>query len=208
MRTKVLLGLAVAVMLIVSVATIGSNMGFKISIPLAQGVPKFVSLPYYVSLNGHSSPTASDLVADVTAGGGSSVEVYNWNGTDWDYYADGGIGQVDFAIAPGKGYQVSSAVAVPGWIVVGSHNPSQTIAISGVPVIAAIPYHTTATDAASLATQLTSAGLTSVELYNWNGTDWDYYADGGIGQVNFTLTPGVAIQISAANSKSWTPAHY
>ena len=34
MRTKVLLGLAVAVMLVVSVATIGSNMGFKISIPL------------------------------------------------------------------------------------------------------------------------------------------------------------------------------
>ena len=36
MRTKVLLAVAVALMLIVSVATIGSNMGFKISIfPLA-----------------------------------------------------------------------------------------------------------------------------------------------------------------------------
>jgi len=45
MRTKVLLGLAVALMLVVGVATIGSNMGFKISIPLTAGYANYVGCP-------------------------------------------------------------------------------------------------------------------------------------------------------------------
>ena len=60
MRTKVLLTVAVVLMLVVSVATIGSNMGFKISIPLTAGYTNCVSLPYY-----NSYTDAASIFADV-----------------------------------------------------------------------------------------------------------------------------------------------
>jgi hypothetical protein len=203
MRTKVLLGLAVALMLIVSVATIGSNMGFKISIPLSAGVTKFVSLPYY-----NSYTDAASLYNDITAAGGLNITLYNYNGTDWERYSGGGFGDTNFAISSGSGYQVSISNSV-NWIVVGSHNPSLAVNIpAGFAKFLSVPYHTTATDAQTLYDQLTTAGATSLTLYNFNGTDWERFSGGGFGDVNFTLVPGVAYQAASAATVNWTPAHF
>jgi hypothetical protein len=49
MRTRVLLAITALLMAIVSTVAIGSNMGFKISIPLTAGYNNYVSLPYYNS---------------------------------------------------------------------------------------------------------------------------------------------------------------
>lgn len=205
MRTKALLTLAVVAMVLVGTAAIASNMGFKISIPLTAAQAKYVSIPFY-----NSYTDAASLRNDVIAAGGTTVNVYTWTGTAWQRYAGGGIGQVNFAITPGLGYQVNSAASVAGWIVVGSHNPSLALSLTAAQAkYVSVPYHTTATTAATLRNEIIAAGGTTVNVYDWTGTAWQRYAGGGIGQVNFNLTAGKAVQVnSAASVASWTPAHY
>ena len=207
MKTKVILGVVTILILSISLTSISSNMGFKLSMTLTAGQAKFISLPYY---NSYATQTAAYLRNDVIAAGGTGVNVYNWNGTAWQYYAGGGIGQVNFALQPGIGYQVKSTAAVSNWVIVGSHNPSTTISFTaGQAKFVSVPYHTTLTNAAGLRNEIIAVGGTGVNVYNWNGTAWQYYAGGGIGQVNFNLTPGLAYQIkSTSNCGPWTPPHY
>jgi hypothetical protein len=209
-----LLVLAALLMAIVSTVAIGSNMGFKISIPLTAGVQKCVSVPYYCTLDSVAidggSALAQHLRNEITAAGGTSVSVYNWNGSVWQRYSGGTIGQVNFPLVPGTGYLVVSATPIAGWVVVGSHNPSLSISLTGgVQKLVSVPYHTTGTLAADLRNEIMGAGGTSVSVYNWNGSVWQRYSGGTIGQVNFPLTPGSSyLVVSAANVPSWTPAHY
>lgn len=214
MRTKVLLTLAVVAMLALGGAVMASNMGFKISIPLTAGQVKYISLPYYCTLDGQAldgvNAKAANLRNEVIAAGGTTVQVWNWTGTALQRYAGGGIGQVNFVLQPGIGYEVSSVAAVPGWIVVGSHNPSLSIPLTAGQVkILSVPYHTTSANAAALRNELIAAGGTTVQVWDWTGTTLQRYAGGGIGQVNFTITPGKAYQASSvAAVAGWTPAHY
>ena len=203
MRTRVLLLLAALLMAIVSTVAIGSNMGFKISIPLTAGVNSFVSIPYY-----NSYTDAASLRNDINSAIAGTCTVYHYNGTVWERWAGGGVGQVNFTISPGKGYQVLPA-ATGNWVVVGSHNPSLAISFSaGVNNFVSVPYHTTATDAQTLRNEINAATGTTVTLYYYNGSVWQRYAGGGVGQVNFSIVPGAAIQVLPAGSGSWTPAHY
>jgi hypothetical protein len=223
MRTKVLLGLAVAVMLVVSVATIGSNMGFKISIPLYKysagthtGL-NWVALPYYVSYT-----TASQVWTELNTLVGGPVELDQYqesNGTylqfDNDSYGD------DFNIAPSGTLVEANAMLVKvgstvNWVVVGSHNPSMAVPLYKYAAGAhtglnwrAVPYHTTAASASALWTQLNAAVGGPVEIDQYqesNGTylqfDNDSYGD------DFTVVPGQAILIKVGASTNWTPAHY
>jgi len=203
MRTKVILAIAAVLMLIVGIAAIGSNMGFKISIPLTNGTNAFLSIPFY-----NSYTTAAELRNDINASIGSTAQVYNYNGTIWQRWAGGGVGQVNFAIAPGAGYQVLPA-ASGNWIVVGSHNPSLAVSFTnGTNAYVSVPYHTTCTNAALLRNEINAAIASTVQLYNYNGTIWQRWAGGGVGQVNFNLTAGSAVQVLPAGSGSWTPSHY
>jgi hypothetical protein len=213
MRTKVLLGLAVAVMLIVSVATIGSNMGFKISIPLVAGGTghtglNWVALPYYCGY-----ATASNLVADLPAN--SEVDWYNeTDGTYLQY--DGIVFYDDFDIAPSGTLKNRAGILIkPGasanWIVVGSHNPSVTVPLvpggtghTGLNWVA-VPYHSTKTTASGLIAELPAN--TEIDKYvETNGTYLQY--DGLVFYDDFSLTPGTAILVKPGASASWLPAHY
>ncbi|HNQ79001.1 MAG TPA: hypothetical protein PKJ37_10955 [Acidobacteriota bacterium] len=207
MKTRIILAVAVVLILAIALTSGASNMGFKLSQTLSATVAKYVALPFY---NSYSTQTAAFLRNDIIAAGGTGVNVYNWNGTAWQRYAGGGVGQVNFALAAGDGYQVVSTADVSNWVIVGSHNPSTTITMSAtVAKYVAVPYHSTSTSAALLRNEIIAAGGTGVNVYNWNGTAWQRYAGGGVGQVNFALTPGLAYQcVSTAAVGSWTPAHY
>ncbi len=207
MKTRIILAVAVVLILAIALTSGASNMGFKLSQTLAANTSKYVSLPFY---NSYSTQTAAYLRNDVIAAGGTSVEVFNYNGSVWQRYAGGGFGQVDFALAPGTAYQVKSTAAVSNWVIVGSHNPSTSIPLAAnVSKYLAVPYHTTSTTAGLLRNELIAAGGTGVEVFNYNGSVWQRYAGGGFGQVDFAIAPGTGIQAkSTAAIAAWTPAHY
>jgi hypothetical protein len=145
---------------------------------------------------------------DINTSISGTATVYNWNGTVWQRYAGGGIGQVNFTITPGVGYQVLPATS-GNWIVVGSHNPGLALSFTASSTaFVSVPYHTTATTAQLLRNEIDAAIGSTATLYNWNGTVWQRYAGGGIGQVNFNITAGTAVQVLPAAGGSWTPAHY
>jgi hypothetical protein len=194
---------AAVVLLLVGSAAIASNMGFKINIPLTSGVNSYVSIPYY-----NSYTTAATLRNDINAGIGGTATVYGYNGTLWQRYAGGGLGQVNFNVTAGQGYGVLPAVT-GNWILVGTHNPTLALAFtSGVNNYVSVPYHTTATTAATLRNEINAAIGSTVTLYNYNGTLWQRYAGGGLGQVNFNLTAEKAIGVLPVGTGNWTPAHY
>jgi hypothetical protein len=98
MRTKVLLGAAAALMLMISLVAIGSNMGFKISIPLTTGWANYVSLPYY---NSYTNDNA--MFSDITA----CAAVSRWNNATgaWQNYLGGAVSR--FNITAGEGYVIT-----------------------------------------------------------------------------------------------------
>jgi riboflavin biosynthesis pyrimidine reductase len=203
MKRNVLLVLAAVAVLAIGSAAIASNMGFKISITLTKNVNSFVSIPYY-----NSYTDAASLRNDINAAISGTATVLAYNGTLWQKYAGGGVGQVNFTITPGQGYQVVPA-ASGNWIVVGSHNPSLALSFTkNVNNFVSVPYHTTATTAQLLRNEIDAAIGSTVTVLNYNGTLWQKYAGGGVGQVNFNITAGSAVQVVPAGSGSWTPAHY
>ena len=213
MKTKVILGIVAILIFAIGITTMTSNMGFKLSQTLDVGITKYIALPYY---NSYATQTAQLLRNDIVAacgGGTPTISVYNWNGSAWQRYSGGGVGQINFALTAGLGYQVVSNTAATNWVIVGSHNPSTTIPLDvGVTKYIAIPYHTTSTTAQLLRNELVAAaggGTPTISVYNWNGTAWQRYSGGGVGQVNFNLTPGLAYQaVTNTTISGWLPAHY
>jgi hypothetical protein len=229
MRTKVLLGLAVAVMLVVSVATIGSNMGFKISIPLYANVSghtgfNWVALPYYVSFTDGAS-VWNDLNAAYGGGQEGLIEVNQYqesNGTYKVYNAD--TFTDTFQITSGGSLISANAllIKVPSnsnWIVVGSHNPSLAVPLYALGAghtglnWRAVPYHSTASTGATLWNQLNTLagggqeGLLEINQYQEsNGTYKVYNADTFTD--SFNLVPGQSLLVKVASPLNWTPAHY
>jgi hypothetical protein len=229
MRTKVLLGLAVAVMLIVSVATIGSNMGFKISIPLYKNGTghtglNWVALPYYA---GYVS--ASAVWTDIAAiSGVTGVEVDQYQESDGTYlaYDPDSFLTDDFPITSSGQLINAGAILVKvvtsgtsvNWIVVGSHSPSLalTLRANGTGHTGlnwcSIPYHTTAADAQTLWTQISAIApnTSSVEIDQYQETDGTYlaYDPDSFLTDNFSIKPGTALLVKVSANKSWTPAHY
>ena len=212
MRTRVVLALSAALMLLISLAAIGSNMGFKITIAMPASVAKYISLPYYVTLDGNPSPTAANLRNEIVAaaGGSAACTVYNWTGTTWQRWSGGGLGQTNFLLTAGTGYQVVAGQAC-NLVVVGSHNPSATVSLpASVAKYVAPPYHSTDATAAAFRNELIAAagGSAACTVYNWTGTTWQRWSGGGLGQVNFTVAPGTAYQVVLSQATGWTPAHY
>jgi|GEM_PF-2130776 len=158
MRTKVLLVVAALLMAIVSTVAIGSNMGFKISIPLSTtgDGSNFVSIPYYWSVgtwSGYTDPspgslTASDLYYDVGMTVCQEVQRYDAATSSLQIRSRNAFGiwtGTDFPIVAGEGYIVKVKTGA-NYICVGSHNPSlaltMTTAGDGSNVVS-VPYHFT-----------------------------------------------------------------
>lgn len=205
MRTRLIIALLTILILAIGITLSSSNMGFKISFSLVANRQKVVSLPYY-----NNYTNAASLRNDIVNAGGTGVAVYNYNGTSWQRYAGGGPGQINFNINPSLGYMVVSTTDVSNWIVVGSHNPNLTISLTAnQQKVISVPYHTTLTTAAQLRNEFNVLGGTGVAVYNYNGSTWQRYAGGGPGQVNFSLTPGLAYMVvSTTNTSPWLPPHY
>ena len=205
MRTKVLLGAAVVLMLAVSVATIGSNMGFKISIPLTGNYAiNLVSLPYY-----NSYTDSASLWSDLVASGITPYQISYYdsqNGAWVDYF---GRGPFTLPASGGLLIKVTDASPLP-WIVVGSHNPAFAFPLTGNYAInlVSIPYHTTAVTSQDIWNQLVAAGDTPYQISMYdsaNGAWVDFFGRGP-----FTLVPGQAllIKVTDGSPTAWTPSHY
>ena len=197
--------LAIATVLILAIGLTASNhvLESTVNIPLTADEEKLVSLPYT------SSYTSAQLLRnDIVAAGGTSVNVYNWNGTAWQRYAGGGVGQVNFTITPGTGYKVKSTADVTAWNVTGTHDPAIYITlVANTRKVVSVPYESPSTAASLLRNEIIAAGGTGVSVYNWNGTSWQRYAGGGIGQLDFEIVPGTGYVVkSTSDIAAWYPA--
>ena len=201
MRTKVLLGAAVVLMLIVSVATIGSNMGFKISVELTAAQTNFISIPYY-----NSYQMASQLWADA-GGAAQGIIVIKWNKATsrWQYYTD--ASSPDFPLDPGESVNIQTNTT-HNFIMVGSHNPALQVSIlpSNTNFVS-VPYHTTDATASALWTELGGAA-NGIIIIGWDKATnrWQYYTDAS--SPDFPIVPGTGYNIQTSNTLNWVPSHY
>jgi hypothetical protein len=191
MRTKILVLLTAAAMLLVGISVIGSNMGFKISIPVYKYVAgshtglNWVSLPYYVGYT-----TASTVWTDIAAiPNVSTVELSQYQEASGGPYPintyaiyDNDTFTDDFTITSGGQLANASAVLVKitttsgtsvNWVVVGSHSPSMSVPLYAYAAGShtglnwkAIPYHTTGATASALWTEINAVtpNTATVEL--------------------------------------------
>lgn len=197
MRTKVVLSVATILMLVIGVAAIASNMGFKITIPLAAGgYSNWVSLPYYSSYT-----DAQSIFNDVP----NPLQVSRWDNSTSTYQTLGARGGVNFTVTPGEAYLIK-VTSPDSWIVVGSNNPSLAITLNagGQSNWISIPYNTTATNASSLFSQIPNP----LQVSRWDNATQTYQTYGARGGVDFTLTPGEGVLVKVVSPSSFTPPHY
>lgn len=199
MKRNVLLLLAAVAVLAIGSAAIASNMGFKISIPLTAGGANnnWVSIPYY-----NSYTNAASVFNDIT----SCSSVARWDNGLATYQSWNGARGTNFNVTAGEGIDVKVS-AGSNWIVVGSHNPGLGVAMTAGGSNnnwTSIPYHTTATNAATLFNQVTSCS----SVARWDNGLATYQSWNGARGTNFNLTAGEAVDIKVSAGSSWTPAHY
>jgi hypothetical protein len=173
-------------------------MGFKISIPLtAGGASNWVSIPYY-----NSYTNAASIFNDIS----NCAQVSRWNIPTRSYQNWFGSAGTNFNVTPGEGMVVKVSTGV-NWIVVGSHNPSLAISLTagGASNWVAVPYHTTATNAATLFNDIANCAQVS----RWNIPTRAYQNWFGSAGTNFNLTAGEAVVVKVNTAGvTWTPSHY
>lgn len=207
MKTRLAILLAVVLAFSLASGTYASNMGFKLNLPITGGVSKYVSLPYF-----NSYTDATSLRNDVIAAGGLNVSIINFNEATQlqEVWSGGGAGEVNFAITPGKAYIVNTSNATT-WIIVGSHDDTLAVGITGgVSKYLSCPYHTTATTAGGLLSDIQADGGLNVSLFNFNESTQllEVWSGGGAGETNFGLVAGKGYIVNTSNTFSWTPSHF
>ena len=206
MRNRMILAVAMVLILAIGLAAGSHIFESTVNIPLMRSQNKNISLPYNCSY-----VNAQQLRNDIVLAGGGAVNVFNWNGLAWQRYSGGGVGQINFTITPGVGYQVMVTEDVTTWNVTGTHNPAVSISlIANVKKVVSIPYTTSSTTAALLRNEIVAAGGTGVSVYDYDGATGKYkkWCGGGIGQENFAVTPGTAYVVkSTSNVSAWFPAY-
>ena len=224
--------LVAAAMIVAGGVVTASNTGFKMNKPLepvgAGGLPaqkgnNWVSVPYFnpygnlgnfctqTGLITSGLVTARDIVGDLDPATGSNFQTQC-----------GTAGATGRPIVPGRGVRVrrpAAIVAQTSIIIVGSHNPSQSVTIpdAGLGQIGtlwfAVPYHTTAVTAADLCA---SVGLTSatipratVQRLNASSGAFTQVQCGTATASTLNLVLGEAIAIREPNGPiSFIPAHF
>ncbi|MGA9753093.1 MAG: hypothetical protein WBS54_15025 [Acidobacteriota bacterium] len=213
MPAKLSLILGTMLMMLIGTVAIGSNMGFKIVIPLVTGTNNYISLPYYTQYT-----DAYSLAIDIKGSDTTTATVNRWDPTtkQVQYWNSNGRGSAngDFMVTGGEGYWVTitSAKTTP-WIVVGSHNPSLVIhLVTGTNNYISVPYHTTQTTAYGLAVEIKGQSAATVTANRWNTTtrQVEYWNSNGRGSAggNFAITPGEGYWITTTVAVDWQPSHY
>jgi len=200
-----------ALLLTVVGGAVASNMGFKFVPNLNIANSAFpVGIPF-----NHNYTDAQSIYADIQASGCSPASVSRIFGpaekgvSSW---FPGAFGE-DFTVttsATGEGYSIQVTSPCTTWVIVGSHNPAQSISMTNVgspTYLLSVPYHTTAIDANSFFTEI-GPNLVQVDRISGAGakghTTWFPGAFGN----NFAVKIGEALDFSVSAPTSWTPAHY
>ena len=195
MRTRVLLAITALLMAIVSTVAIGSNMGFKISIPLTAGYNNYVSLPYY-----NSYTNAASIFNDVP----NCQFVSRWDNPTGAVQTWNGSRGINFTLNKGESY-IINVTANSNWVVVGSHDPAFAVPLTaGYNNYISIPYHTTATKAGDLFAQIPNCQFVS----RWDNASGAVQTWNGSRGINFSLTPGEGLIVNVTATTTWTPSHY
>ena len=165
--------LVVAVVLVAGGTVFASNAGFKFNMPLVPATgasplgDNYVAIPYfnpYLTINEFCTQTGlgvSNITFFSTVNGAPNVIV-----------CGSGAGDITPFI-PGEGFRIRPQAGIENIIVVGSHDPTQTIllpqaggdALSGNRWVA-LPYHTTAATRGDLCTQfglVNGSGLLTIK---------------------------------------------
>jgi hypothetical protein len=191
-------------------------MGFKLNYPL-QATQASVSktgrntigLPYNRQVG---IDVASQLLADVNAGGISAIQLEKFN-KDSDTnspYPGGAAG--DFSLVASEAYLLR-VVSSGDYIIVGSHDPGLAVSLQATaPGVSktgrsryAHPYHGVASVASELLAEL---GPTAIQVENFN-IDSDTnspYPGGALG--DFSLVPGQGYLVRVITDTNFVPAHY
>lgn len=215
MKRRVLALIVIAVAAIVLTGGLmASNMGFKLNYGLQAtqgGVSnsgfQSIGLPYNQQVG---LATAGDLLADITAGGVTAASLQKFDIlTDQNNPYPGPAG--NFPLVPGEGYLVGVLNTGP-YIIVGSHNPGQTISLQaqqgGVSNSGfqryTHPYHGVASTAGEFLAEIAPEGA-SIQTFDIL-TDQNNPYPGPAG--NFPLVPGESYLVGVIGNKTFTPAHY
>lgn len=218
--------LVAAAMVIAGGVVTASNTGFKMNKPLAQSGAgqigaNWTSVPYFNPYGNVgafcaqtgliTSGTLRDTVADIDPVTGVTTTV-----------TCGTAGANGRAIVAGRGLRIRRPTTVVGTtsiIIVGSHNPSQSITVpdAGTGAIGtlwfSVPYHTTAVTAADLclSSGLTSAGTLRATIARLNASTGvtTTVTCGTAGAGTLSLVLGEAVAIREPNGPlSFIPAHF
>lgn len=193
MKRKILLGLVVTGLLSVGVTAIASNMGFKLVRQMTAGWTNFIALPYY-----NSYANAAQLFADIP----SALTVSRWNNATGLFENYTGRG-TNFTVTKGEAY-IAFVSANSNWVIVGSHDDVYNLPVTaGYTNFISVPYHTTATNASTLFSQVPNC----LTLSRWNNATGLFENWTGRG-TNFALTPGEGLIAFVSANGNWGPAHY
>jgi hypothetical protein len=193
-----------AIVLAVGGAALASNMGFKFVPNIATADPDVydISIP-----DNNNYGTLSDIYNDISTSPGctaASVTVFNPDQSSCTWAGDF---TCDQPYVPGQGIRVTTAGACTGWVIVGSHNPAlvRTFSLADPSIFdESVPYHTTATDLATLFAEIPNAA--SVTVFNPDQSSCTWAGDFTC-NVALAIGQGVRVTVSVAGT-NWTPSHY
>jgi len=222
MTYKVKLLLIVCSVFVAAIA-IASNMGFKLNYNLVTNTAgnnvNWVSIPYFDNYSAAEDICTDINTVDCAAGTANSVRYFDTaNNTDVTHSC--GSTKNNFNIVAGQAYAVFVTTSCT-YKLVGSHDDSydSTLGISFSTNSAgnnvnwiAVPYHTQASLAENLCTEINTACSNIVSSIRYfdvaNNTDVTHSC--GSTKNNFSITPGTgyAAFVTAAGSNCWHPSHY
>jgi len=205
MVKRMKLWVAGALLLAVAGTVVASNMAFKfvpnwnqtnkvftLSLPLNNNY--LVAHDVFNDINA-SCPGSAQVVEKVVPSTGAKNRL-TWNGSG-----------DDFPVVGAEGLLITVNPACTSLVIVGSHNPSQSISFSqpGKMYLTSIPYHTTAVVAHDIFNSIPSASVVEKIVpstggknrLTWNGTGDD-----------FPVVIGDSYLIVVSAASSWTAPHY
>jgi hypothetical protein len=188
--------------------SLASNMGFKLNYTLKKTAgttaTNWVSLPFFWS-GANAQAVCTDIGAAAT-----QIGRYDETTDTFVSWVCGNVG-TPFTLTSGEAIFVKVTTDNTSWVIVGSHNDSASVTLKKTAGTTATnwvstPYHTTATNAQGICTQIANA--TQIGRYDETTDTFVSWVCGNVG-TPFTLTPGEGIFIKVTTDGTvWTPAHY
>ena len=196
---------------------LASNMGFKLNYPLTAAGAGSLSGTNTLALPDNRQAgvnAASTLMNDVSLLNTANVQKF-LEATDGLQVYTGRKGSgPDFALGTGEGYLLKMNTTV-NYIVVGSHDPAFANALNAAGAgsssgtnLFSYPYHSTATTASALQTDIGLANTANVQKF-LRATDGLQVYTGRKGSgADFALVPGEAYFIKMNTTVNYIPSHY